>query len=113
VLIVFDYTDRLYIPHSSDKTSSAMPPISSTYSFTSHIVQIKPINSPFRISPSHPFTSHIVQIKLALELLKEKELELYIPHSSDKTLQCLLFLTTQTDFTSHIVQIKQALPCLP
>jgi len=58
------------------------------------------------------FTSHIVQIKhVVLNCRQVSKLLLYIPHSSDKTVEEPNVSEVWENFTSHIVQIK--LPTYP
>jgi len=55
------------------------------------------------------FTSHIVQIKhVVLNCRQVSKLLLYIPHSSDKTVEEPNVSEVWENFTSHIVQIKRA-----
>ena len=76
--------------------------------FTSHIVQIKPVKFPSEaVDERFIFTSHIVQIKhVVLNCRQVSKLLLYIPHSSDKTVEEPNVSEVWENFTSHIVQIK-------
>ena len=62
--------NRLYIPHSSDKTCFKHKEIYKAFYFTSHIVQIKLTLKPPLIVILHlNFTYHIVQIKRSINYL--------------------------------------------
>jgi len=86
----------LYIPHSSDKTIKKIRQQSRPKTFTSHIVQIKPYLDSVHCEENKDFTSHIVQIKPAGTGHKcIVQFNLYIPHSSDKTIYTYLLTKTK------------------